>query len=74
LGTLGDAAIDVAHAVLSLDSDESSNVGLYVTGLTGPIGAAAAVGNLLKFDLPRSTSPPVLSVGAPPRCGRSNAT
>jgi 2-methylcitrate dehydratase PrpD len=27
-----------------------SNVGLYVTGLTGPIGAAAAMGNLFRFD------------------------
>lgn len=27
-----------------------SNVGLYVTGLTGPIGAAAALGNLFRFD------------------------
>jgi 2-methylcitrate dehydratase PrpD len=27
-----------------------SNLGFYVTGLTGPIGTAAAVGRLLKFD------------------------
>jgi len=32
-----------------------ANVGLYVTGLTGPIGAAAALGRLLNFDEQKMT-------------------
>jgi 2-methylcitrate dehydratase PrpD len=39
-----------------------SNVGFYITGLTGPIGAAAALGRVFRLDEPRMAS--ALGLGA----------